>query len=176
MFQSLRVNSPIYLFYKGNNPRIEIGYVNAQPTLKPLFPTNPSIGLQQNTTLDLVVKIGDRIENYNNIPSTLDVADCYYNGENVVIATTKDAMNEELNNTKQKSIDIINSVDRHKSVIITCDKLLSELNPEYAEKKKQQEEIDSIKVEMNKMSGTISKLIEMNSKLVEQLKNKENNI
>ena len=35
---------------------------------------------------------------------------------------------------KQKSIDIINSMDFHNSVIAGCDKMLTLLNPEFAEK------------------------------------------
>jgi hypothetical protein len=44
-------------------------------------------------------------------------------------------MNSEILNFKQKSIEAINSVDMHKSIIDECDLIISNLNPEYAEKK-----------------------------------------
>jgi hypothetical protein len=95
--------------------------------------------------VDITVKIGDRIVNYNGLPAHLDIADSYSNGENIVISDSREAMNAEILSFKQKSIDAINSVDMHKSIINECDVIISNLNPEYAEKKQQQDEMLSLK-------------------------------
>ena len=75
-------------------------------------------------------------------------------------------MNAEIMSTKQKSLDIINSIDYHKSLVNQYDKLLSDFNPEMAEKQAQQQEIASLREQMNQMSKNMSLLIE-------QLKNKD---
>ena len=180
MFQSLRQNSPLYIFHKGNNPKLDIGYIINQPITKPKYTIPPTIGQTQEFITDLVVKVNNETINYNSIPSNLDVADCYSNGENVVISTTKDAINAEIASLKQKSIDILNSVDIHKQLIINYDKLLIDLNPEYAEKKQQEEEISSLKQQvgdMNKqigdMTNMVKELMDTNNRLIEHIKQKE---
>ena len=78
----------------------------------------------------------------------------------------------EISSLKQKSIAIINSIDFHKEMISNCDKILSELNPEFAEKQQQQLEINSLKTQMGEMAKSITELMSMNKKLISQL-NKE---
>jgi len=174
MFQSLRQNSPLYILHKGSSPKVDIGYVVNQPITKPKYAIPPTIGQAQEFITDLVVKINNETVNYNSIPSQLDVADCYSNGENIVISTNKDAINAELASLKQKSVDIINSVETHKQLIIDYDKLLSELNPEYAEKKQQEEEINILKQQMGDMSNMMKELMDTNKRLIEHIKQKEN--
>ena len=135
MFQSLRQNSPIYIFHKGNNPILEMGVVTNIPMPKPKYTNGiPNFVQPQEMVVDLTVKINDRIVNYNGIPANADVADTYSNGENIVVSDSRDAMNAEVFSYKQRSVELINSVDAHKGIIVGCDNILNELNPEYAEK------------------------------------------
>jgi citrate lyase synthetase len=69
-------------------------------------------------------------------------------------------MNAEIMSTKQKSLDIINSVDYHRALVEQYDKLLSEFNPEMAEKQAQQQEIASLRMQMDQMSKNMALLIE----------------
>ena len=84
--------------------------------------------------VDLVVKLNDISLNLNSIPANLDIADSYSNGESVVISDSREAMNSEIISLKQKSIDVINSIKYHQSLVSQYDKLLSDFNPEVAEK------------------------------------------
>ena len=95
----------------------------------------------------------------NAIPAQLDIADSYSNGENLVISDSREAMNSEILSLKQKSIDIINSAPYHKSLINTYDKLLSDFNPEMAEKQAQQKEISELRAQMDEMSRNMALLI-----------------
>ena len=79
-------------------------------------------------------------------------------------------MNAEILNFKQKSVDIVNSIDRHNSIIEQCDVILHDLNPEFAEKEKQKIEIDNLKSQMTIMAQNMQELMETNKKLIEQLK------
>ena len=159
MFQSVRPNSPIYVFHKGDNPRLETGYVVNQPIPKPKYQMPNAFGQPQELVVDLVIKLNDITVNMNAIPAQLDIADSYSNGENLVISDSREAMNSEILSLKQKSIDIINSVPYHKNLIITYDKLLSDFNPEMAEKQAQQKEISELKAQLNEMSRNMALLI-----------------
>ena len=159
MFQSVRPNSPIYVFHKGDNPRLETGYVVNQPIPKPKYQMPNAFGQPQELVVDLVIKLNDTTVNMNAIPAQLDIADSYSNGENLVISDSREAMNSEILSLKQKSIDIINSAPYHKNLINTYDKLLSDFNPEMAEKQAQQKELSELRAQMNEMSRNMALLI-----------------
>ena len=174
MFQSLRQNSQIYIFYKGNKPSLNIGSVVNVSMLKPKYPISQTFGQSQEMVIDIIAKVNDVIVNYNSLPATLDIADSYSNGESIVIADSREAINSEILNYKQKSLDIINSIDIHKNIIQDCDDILNKLNPEYAEKKQQQDEILTLRNQISEMSLNLTNLTQM----IEQLKsnNYEQNV
>ena len=174
MFQSLRQNSQIYIFHKGTNPLLEVGTVTNVPMPRAKYPSIPNFGQPQEMIIDLTVKVGDRVVNYSNLPATAEIADSSSNGDNVVVSDNRSAMNAEIFSYKQRSIDIINSMDQHKGIIAGCDAILNDLNPEYAQKQQQQEELANLKEQMNIMSQNMQNLMETNKKLVEQLNRKEN--
>ena len=160
MFQSVRPNSPIYVLHKGDNPRLETGYVVNQPIPKPKYQIPHTFGQPQEMIVDLVVKLNDISLNLNSIPANLDIADSYSNGESVVISDSREAMNSEIISLKQKSIDVINSIKYHQSLVSQYDKLLSDFNPEVAEKQAQQQEIADLRNQMNEMSKNMTLLLE----------------
>ena len=90
-----------------------------------------------------------------------------------------EAMNSEISSLKQKSIAIINSIDFHKEMISNCDKILSELNPEFADIQDRKYYIfpsfaaeNSGWKKLVEMAKSITELMSMNKKLISQL-NKE---
>lgn len=169
MFQSVRPNSQIFIFHKGDTPSIEIGNVTNQPMPRPKYQLPATFGQPQELVVDLVVKIGDRTVNYNSLPAQLDIADSSSNGESIVISDSRDAMNAEILNLKQKSTDIVNSVEFHKGLIDEYEKVLAQLNPELAEKQEQKQELDTLRAQMAEMSRSISALMETNRQLIEKL-------
>ncbi len=160
MFQSVRPNSPIYVLHKGDNARLETGYVINQPIPKPKYQIPHNFGQPQEMIVDLVVKLNDTTVNYNSLPAQADISDSYSNGENIVISDSREAMNAEIVSAKQKSIEIINSIGYHKALIEQYDKLLSDFNPEVAEKQAQQQEIASLRAQMNEMTKNMALLVE----------------
>lgn len=164
MFQSVRPNSPIYVLHKGDNPRLETGYVANQPIPKPKYQMPHNFGQPQEMIVDLVIKLNDASINLNSIPANLDIADSYSNGESIVISDSREAMNSEIISLKQKSVDLLNSMDYHKSLIQSYDKLLSDFNPEMAEKQAQQQEIAGLRNQIDELSKSMALL-------VKQLKN-----
>ena len=168
MFQSLRQNSQLYVFYKGDNPRLARAMIVSPPVSRPKYQVPANFG-QSEMVVDIIAKVNGQTVNYNGLPAHLDIADSVLSGENIVVSDNKEAMNAEILSLKQKSIDIINSVDFHKNLIKNCDLILSELNPEFAEKKAQKEEIDTLKIQVNDLSSSIKELMETNKILINKL-------
>lgn len=160
MFQSVRPNSQIYILHKGDKLSLDVGYVTNQPIPKPKYSVPQTFGQPQELVVDIVAKVGDVTLNLNGIPANLDIADSYSNGENIVVSTSRDAMNAEVLSVKQKSIDTINSRDFHNNRITECDAILGILNPEYAEKQTQKEEMSELKNQVNVLTAQVERLVE----------------
>lgn len=169
MFQSVRPNSQIYIFHRGDAPRMEIGYVVNQPIPRPKYQLPAAFGQPQEMVVDIVVKTNDQTYNYNNLPAQQDVADSLSNGENLIVSDSRDAISSEIINLKQKSIDIANSRDYHLAMVDKYDKVLLEIHPEMAEKQEQKQEMDTLKKQMEEMSKSISSLMESNKQLIARL-------
>jgi hypothetical protein len=86
-----------------------------------------------------------------------------------VISDNKLAMNSEIMSLKQKSVDAINNINFHHQVVSNCDKMLSDLNHEFAEKQQQQAEINELKTQVNDLTKGMADLVQMNKDLIARL-------
>jgi hypothetical protein len=167
MFQSLRPNNQIFILHK-DKPLLEVGSVVSVSMPTPKYPVPPVFGQTQEMVVDIVVKINNQDITYQKLPANLEIADFGTNG--IVISDNKLAMNSEIMSLKQKSVDAINNINFHQQVVTTCDKILSDLNPEFAEKQQQQAEINELKSQVGDLTREISNLMQMNKDLIAQLK------
>lgn len=168
MFQNLRAASQIYILHKEAKPYIEIASVTGVSAPKPKYPMGiPQIGQlpQMEMVVDLTASIGGQSTTFQGLPAGADIADFGQNG-NMVISCSRDAMNSEVASMKQRSLDIINSVSYHQGIIAGCDEMLSVLNPELAQKHRQEQEIADMKKQM-------ADLMEMNRQLMAKLSTPE---
>lgn len=149
MFSNLRTNSQVYILHKDTSPYVDVGTVISVSQPVPKFPMNNFMN-QQELVVDVTVKINDSTVTLQKLPANLDIADQGING-NMVITTSREAMNLEVDALRQKSLSILNSVDYHKKIIQDCEVLLQRLNPEFAEQKQQKQEIDALKAQMSEM-------------------------
>lgn len=158
MFSNLRTNSQIYILHRDTTPYIEIGQVVSVSQPRPRYQTNNYIAPQEQV-VDVVVSINGNNITLQSLPANLDVADQGTINGSLFIATQRDAMNTEINSMRQKSLDIINSVEQHKKIIQDCELLLQRLNPEFAEQKQQKQEIDMLKAQMSEMMTGMKELM-----------------
>lgn len=167
-FSQLRLNSPIYILHKDATPYIEVGQITNVTAPMPVLGTLPQIGQPLSYTVDISVRIGDQTSLYQKLPANSEVADFASNG-NVFLSCTRDGINAEIQSMRQRSADVIASVEYHQGVIGVCDKMLQQLNPEAAEKIAQQEEINLLKSQMADMTKNIGELLKQNKELMLQI-------
>ena len=169
MFGNLRANNIFYVLHKESTPYLEKGTVVSVSAPMPQLTQLNGIGQPTLYSVDVTVKINDNTTTFQKLPANLEVADFAGNG-NIVVASSRSAMNSELQAMRQRSVDIVKSVDYHNGIIQVCDKILQDLNPEEAEKAAQQQEINTLKQQMSQMSQGMADLMRMNKELMEQLK------
>ena len=144
-FQNLRNNHQIYILKKDAVPILEIGKITNVSLPVPKY---GNASMYNDLVLDITAEIDGRITNFQKLPANSEIADF---GNNIVVATSKEAMNNELMSMKQRSLDIINSVELHQSIISGCDEILQTLNPEIAEKQRQEQENKQLREEINSL-------------------------
>lgn len=113
----------------------------------------------QELVVDVVVNVNGNNITLQKLPASLDVADQGTANGSLFISTSRESMNTEITSLRQKSQDIINSVDYHKKVVQDCEILLQRLNPEFAEQKQQKKEIDNLKAQMSEMMNGMKELM-----------------
>lgn len=164
MFQNLRTNSQIYILHKEGKPFVETGAVEGVTAPRPKYPTTvPPLGQipQMEMVVDVSAKVNGQTTTFQGLPAGAEIADFGQNG-NIVISCSREAMNAEIAAMRQRSVDIVNSEEFHRSVISGCDEMLNRLNPEMAEKQRQDREFSELKRQM-------SELMEMNRSLMQRL-------
>lgn len=157
-FQNLRNNHQIYILHKDKQPTIEIGKI---VNISAPIPKYGNVGMYNDLVLDIQVDVDGKVTNFQKLPANGEIADF---GNSVVVACNKDAMNSEVLSMKQRSLDIINSVEEHRSIIDGCDKILQALNPEIAEKQKQELENKAIREELASLKDMFREFINQSLK------------
>ena len=166
MFQSLRPNNQIFILHK-DKPVLEVGTIISVSLPSPKYPVPPMYGQPQEMVVDIVAKVNNQDVTYQKMPANAEVAD--FGNNTMVITDNREAMNLEVVSLKQKSQDIVDSIDYHNNLIVEYDKLLVTLNPEFAEKQAQQNRIQTLEEQLEKMSASMSSLMDMNKQLMARL-------
>ena len=171
MFQSLRQNQHFYILTKGPNPRLDIGLVTSVTAPQMKFQAMPqNLGSQPEYVVDVSVVVNGAPQSYQRLPANKEIADFGDGYGNIVVSTSRDAMNNEIVTLKNSSEDHIKRVEEEKQKIIIYDSILQKLNPEYAEKQKQEAEIAILKNQVAAINQTNANLEQMMSQLLAELK------
>ena len=171
MFQSLRVNQQFYILTKGPQPRLDIGTVTSVSAPQMKFPSLPQgLGAQPEYIVDVTVQVNGATQQYQKLPANKGIADFGDGFGNIIVSTSRDAMNSELATLKNKSEEHIRRVDEEKQKILMYESILQQLNPEYAEKQKQEAEIANLKSQVSAMAQSNANLEKMMSQLLAEIK------
>ena len=152
-FQNLRNNHQIYILHKDAIPTLEMGKITSISVPVPKY---GNTSMYNDLVLDITVDVDGKPTNFQKLPANGEIADF---GNNVVIATTKQAMSSEVMSMKQRSLDILNSIEQHQSIIQGCDEILQVLNPEIAEKQRQEQENKALREQINSLKEMFSEFM-----------------
>ena len=94
------------------------------------------------------------------------------NSGNVVVSDSKEAMSMEVESLLRNSKQIIESVPYHEKVVVSCDSMLRELNPQFAKEKEQEEKIDALEEKMGGIESTLNQMMGLLSEAVGHTKTK----
>lgn len=167
MFQNLRENQQIYVLTKGLTPSLDTGTVVKVQGPMPKFQTGHNMIPQTEYVIDIVVSVNGINRTFQQLPVNKDSAE--YVNEQTIIAMSRDAMNAELNSQKNESMAAIQRGRDEEAKLPIWDKLILQLNPEVAEKQRQEQEITALKNQMATMASDNAELKGMMAKLLAKL-------
>ena len=144
MFSALSQGSSIYLLDKTSSPKFIIGEV--------VGVTQPKYNFSQ-ATVDLKVKVDDSIQEFNNLPSINNIVT--YNSGKVIISETKQGIQNEVETILTNSRNILDNIDTYKQNVEDCEKILKQLNPQFAKDKERDDRLHNLE---NRFDGVESKL------------------
>lgn len=171
MFQSLRANQQFYILTKGATPRLDVGIVTSVTAPQMKFQAIPQgLGSQPEYVVDVTVQVNGATQQYQRLPANKEIADFGDGYGNIVVSMSRDAMNNEIATLRNRSEDHIKRVDEERQKIIAYESILQQLNPEYAEKQKQEAEIMNLKNQVAAIAQTNANLEHMMSQLLSELK------
>ena len=154
-FSNLRSGNQLYILHKDSIPTIEIGKVISISQVSPKYGNMYS----PEMVVDISANVNGQPTNFQKLPALGDIADF---GNNIVLSCNKDAMSSEVTSMKQRSVDIINSVELHQNIIKGCDEILTQLNPEIKEKQRQEEENKALRDELNQLKDMFKEFLKAN--------------
>lgn len=140
----LQQGSPLYILERGNTPVLKLGKcVKVQSNFSNYLP---------NSTVDLSVQIDNDTVEFKQLPSSLGIAT--YSGT-TVISDSKDMMSQEVEGMIRTSKQILESIPTHEATVEEGEKILKQLNPEYAQQKEQEEKINNLETKMGTMESKL---------------------
>ena len=155
-FSNLRSGNQLYILHKDSVPTIEIGKVISISQVSPKYGNVYS----PEMVVDISASVNGQPTNFQKLPALGDIADF---GNNIVLSCNKDAMSSEVLSMKQRSVDLINSVELHQNIIKGCDEILTQLNPEIKEKQRQEEENKALRDELNQLKDMFKEFLKVNT-------------
>ena len=159
-----------YILEKGEELRLKRGQVvsvsNPQPKYGSQFSV-PAFG-QSEMTVDVRVKVDEETMDFKQLNANASIA----NSGNVVVSDSKDAMSAEVEGLLRTSRQILDSVPFHEKMLVSCDTILRELNPNFKKEKEQEEKIGALEEKMVGIEGTLNDMMSMLSSALGQSKSK----
>lgn len=160
-FSQLRQNSPLYILNREGVPTVNIGTVIGVSAPMSKLGLPAAFGNVPDTVVDVTVRVDDKQGAFYKVPAALDVWEYEQNGVKTpyILATTREGINAEVNALRQQALGVIESVGHNREVVKACDEMLMTLNPEYAEKQRQEQEIAELKSQLASQQTQMAELI-----------------
>ena len=151
---------------------LKIGQVvsvsNPQPRYNQ-FGNSNAYGVQPEMVVDVKIKIGDETVEFKQLNANASIA----NSGNVVVSDSREAMSAEIEGMMRNSKHIIESVPYHEKVLVSCDTMLRDLNPNFKKEKEQEEKMSALEGEVTGIKETLTEMMTMLSSALGTSKNKK---
>ena len=151
MFSNLSKGSVLYGLDTKGEVKMFTATVDSISIPRPKYMQN-TFGQLPEMVLDIVANVNGERKEYKEVPTNNVIAD--FGPDTFVLSDSRESLMNHVRNQLQKSKDIVNSADKHKSLIPQYEKVLGELDPASANDNAVKElrgQVESMQSQMNEM-------------------------
>lgn len=151
LFKDLKIGYPVYIFHKDGEKRITQGKVTAISPSR--LPQTPSLQTMQ-MVVDVTIDDGGSSRTYA-IPDNTSVT--YTNG--LVLSTDREGVIREVEILRNQCAEELAKIDEYRKSVSECEKILTEWNPAFREKRETEERFSKLETSMSDLKSMMSGLI-----------------
>lgn len=153
LFKDLKIGYQVYILHKGEDIKVCIGKVTA--VSPPRFPQTQSNFQAMQMVVDVTIDEEGTSKTYTT-PDSLSVT---YAGNDLVIATEREGILREIETIKAHNEDELSKVAHRRMIVTQCEKILSEWNPVFKERRETEERFNKLETSMIDLKSMLSGLI-----------------
>lgn len=166
MFNNLREGGLFYILQKGGKdkaPSLKIGTIThkTDPVTAAGLPPQP-FGLPMETFTTIEVTAEEEKYKFEKLSSNEQFR--FYPAENTYITDSRDLVEQELENQYRASVQALETVPYHQSVVDSYDSIKCQLNPQLAKEREQEQKIGALEGKISGIEGTLGSIQEMLAK------------
>ena len=151
MFSNLSKGSVLYGLDTKGEVKMFTATVESVTLPRPKYVQN-TFGQLPEMVLDIVANLNGERKEYKEVPTNNVIAD--FGPDTFVLSDSRDSLTNYVRSQLQRSKDIVNSADKHKSLIPQFEHVLGELDPASANDSAVKElrgQVESMQSQMNEM-------------------------
>ena len=153
LFKDLKIGYQVYILHKGDDIKVGVGKVTA--VSPPRFPQTQGNFQTMQMVIDVTIEENGESRTYTT-PDSLSVT---YAGSELVIATEREGILKEVETIKAHNEDELAKVITRRAVVEQCERVLTEWNPQFKEKRETEERFSKLETSMADLKGMLSGLI-----------------
>ena len=158
MFSNLSQNSILYILDLKNSPKILSGPVERISAPRPKYNTfNPNMEM----IVDITATINGERREFKGVPNG-SVAN--FGDDAFVLAENRDVLNSYISSMLQNSRSIVNSMDKHKKLIVDYEEAIQELNPDIRASKEKDRAIQSLQDQVEALQKGMQQMLAIMTK------------
>ena len=151
MFSNLSKGSVLYGLDTKGEIKLFTATVDSVSIPRPRYMQN-TFGQLPEMVVDIVANVNGERKEYKEVPTNNVIAD--FGPDTFVLSDSRDSLTNYARSQLQRSKDIVNSADKHKSLIPQYERVLGELDPASANDNAVKElrgQVESMQSQMNEM-------------------------
>lgn len=154
MFQNLIQQSLVYVLDKD---KLTLSTGRVVEANKPF--TQLGMAPLPGSTMKLLVDVEGKSMEFNNIPCGSSMATY----GNTVISDDRQTMLTEVESLHKSMKNIVDNIDYYHNAVSAYDKIIGELNPQFAKDKQREDEIKNLQSELSSIKDMLSKVLNNNN-------------
>lgn len=152
MFSNLSQNSILYVLDLKNKPKVLSGPIERISIPRPKYNTfNPNMEM----VVDITASINGERREFKGVPNNT-IAD--FGEDAFVLAESKDVLNSYVHSMLQNSKNIVNSIEKHQTLIAQYEEAIQELNPDIKASMENDKAIKDLKEEISELKQMIASM------------------